>query len=196
MQAAGQMIWGPGQQFRSAAMGAGHAGISSQWAESFGESQADLNSGQASNNISGFAASSAREAYGIGEKRFGTAAEFGGQLSTYNASVGLSDHAAGYIGSLGGDASVVSPTSKPTDMTGMAMSGRLGMAAQQSSNWAMGGFHGVQQAAVGKLNSNYGSSYVQSAWTTPMSMKDYGKINSEVNKIGSRILDDYARDKE
>ncbi len=139
---------------------AGYSMQGAEYADTYGRQSLGLNADQASRNLASFDHSSGREAYGIGERRYGAAADFNAQSSVFYASSAMSDNSAGYIGSLGGDASVVSPTSKPTDVTGMAMTGRLGMSTAASANWAMNGFQSERADRIASLSSNFGSSYV------------------------------------
>jgi hypothetical protein len=191
--------FGPRTMAHSGLVQSGSDMVGLDIARGFGNVQAGLNDMSSSNNIAGFAASSQREALGVGERRYSAAADFGAQNSVFQASVGLSDHSAGYIGSLGGDASVVAPTSKPTDMTGLAMAGRMGMATQSSANWATSsnGFFSAHSQAVSGL-SQFGAAWTSGHYSQPLNNPD-NSINAMTdrgNYWSNRILDGVQRKKD
>jgi len=186
-----QNAMSPTLNARAAIATAGYEQQKLNMASEIGGEQAGLNADQANRNLSAFGYSSQREALGIGEKRYGAQADFAAQTAVHGSNVGLSDHAAGYIGSLGGDASVVNPSAKPTDMTGFAMSGRLGMATQSSAGFAMNGFQTQRAQASSILQSNYGSSYVNGGFSTWVDSPNttVGGARRAASAYGNQIVD-------
>jgi hypothetical protein len=109
---------------------------------------------------------SAQRAQGLQDygRKLSAEADFAAQTAAWEAKNDMASHLAGLGGVSGMNPGSLSPGNKPTDMTGMAMSGQLGSGARAAAQYSGFGFMGAVDSTTRRGNANFGSSFVNSHW--------------------------------
>lgn len=165
----GQRVWGVQQamagleqsqrEYGSAALGFDQT-RGTNFANASAQAQmADLGISQFNQNMSS-------SGFGMQERRLGAHAGFSAQSAGWEARRDYANQVSGYLGALGVDSSVVGPGPKPSDMTGMAMSGMLGSEARSAAEYSNSGgaFWTALSGATGGLQGSVGGSQVMGAY--------------------------------
>jgi len=97
-------------------------------------------------------------------RKLSAEADFAAQTAAWEAKNDMASHLAGLGGVSGMNPGNLSPGNKPTDMTGMAMSGQLGSGARAAAQYSGFGFMGAVDSTTRRGNANFGSSFVNSHW--------------------------------
>ncbi|RIL05555.1 MAG: hypothetical protein DCC75_11595 [Proteobacteria bacterium] len=162
-------LWGQTHQILGEAGRVGATLVSADAVANTNAALAGYNAQQGQINLNSFGQNTAREGFGMAERRVGAQADFDAQQSAWGARRDFANQTAGYLGALGMDTSFLGPGPKPQDMTGMAMSGMLGASATRSAHFAnpqTGAFWGMRDATFNNLYSGFGPGRIQSAYTS------------------------------
>jgi hypothetical protein len=103
---------------------------------------------------------------GLGDysRKLGAEADFTAQNAAWEAKNDFATHVAGLGGVSGMNPGALNPGPKPTDITGMAMSGQLGTRAQGAARYSGFGFLSNAEEMVDRGSRRYGSSFVSGYW--------------------------------
>ena len=158
-----------GGQFQAGMYAAVDAGVAlgnNQIARGFNQQFAGMQGQLAEQGIRAFEGHARQSGYGVAERRIGSQAEFGAQMGAWQARRDFAMQAAGYMGAMGMDAGFLNPGNKPTDMTGMAMSGMLGSSVAWAAKYANpgDGYSENVDRRASWLRGNYGQQLITGAY--------------------------------
>jgi hypothetical protein len=97
-------------------------------------------------------------------RKLGQEGDFAAQTATWEAKNDFATHMAGFGGVAGINPGNLNPGAKPTDATGLAMSGNLGAQAQGAARYSGFGFMNAVGQTTSRGNSQYGGSFVGQHW--------------------------------
>lgn len=104
------------------------------------------------------------DGFGDYSRKLGAEADFAAQTAAWEAKNDFATHVAGLGGVSGMNPGALNPGPKPTDITGMAMSGQLGSGAQSAARYSGFGFMSHVGEMVSKNSKAFGSSFVSDRW--------------------------------
>ena len=97
-------------------------------------------------------------------QKLGAEAEFAAQSAAWDARNEFATHMAGIGGVAGYNAGSLAPGQKPTDVTGLAMSGQLGQRAEGAARYSGFGFLNSSTSMTSAGRQQFGSSMVGQTW--------------------------------
>lgn len=97
-------------------------------------------------------------------RKLGSEADFAAQTAAWEAKNDMATHLAGLGGVSGMNPGSLNPGMKPTDATGMAMSGQLGGQARAAAQYSGFGFMGAVANTTARGESGFGSAFVGAHW--------------------------------
>lgn len=104
------------------------------------------------------------DGFGDYGRKLGAEGEFAAQTAAWEAKNDMATHLSGAAGVSGMNPGSLNPGPKPTDMTGMAMSGQLGSGAQNAAQYSGFGFVGKSRSMVQDYSAGFGGSFVTDQW--------------------------------
>lgn len=104
------------------------------------------------------------DGFGDYGRKLGAEADFAAQTAAWEAKNDMATHLAGLGGVSGMNPGALSPGNKPTDMTGMAMSGQLGASAQNAAQYSGFGFVGRSRSMIQTNSNAFGGNFVGEHW--------------------------------
>jgi hypothetical protein len=110
------------------------------------------------------------DGFGDYARKLGQEGDFGAQTATWEAKNDFATHLAGFGGVAGINPGNLNPGQKPTDMTGLALSGNLGAQAQGAARYSGSGFLTAVGQTTSQGNSRFGGSFVGQHWGGGYSM--------------------------
>jgi hypothetical protein len=105
------------------------------------------------------------DGFGDYGRKLGAEADFAAQTAAWEAKNDMATHLSGMAGVAGMNPGSLNPGMKPTDATGMAMSGQLGSGAQNAAQYSGFGFVGRSRSMVGTYSAGFGGSFVTDHWS-------------------------------
>jgi hypothetical protein len=97
-------------------------------------------------------------------QKLGNQAQFTAETAAWEAKNEFATHLAGLGGVSGMNPGSISPGAKPTDMTGLAMSGQLGGQAQGAAQYSGNGFLNSVNGSMSAGRQTFGSGFVNQNW--------------------------------
>jgi len=125
-------------------------------------------------------------------RKLGAEADFAAQTAAWEAKNDFATHVAGLGGVSGMNPGALNPGPKPTEVTGMAMSGMLGGQARGAAQYSGFGFMSAVDEKAAKGSSMFGSAFVGSYWQGGYTMGQtaalgYGK--KDLNEATGAVFD-------
>jgi hypothetical protein len=104
------------------------------------------------------------DGFGDYGRKLGAEADFAAQTAAWEAKNDMATHLSGMAGVAGMNPGSLNPGNKPTDPTGMAMSGQLGASAQNAAQYSGFGFVGRSRSMIQTNSNAFGGNFVGEHW--------------------------------
>lgn len=125
-------------------------------------------------------------------RKLGAEADFAAQTAAWEAKNDFATHVAGLGGVSGMNPGALNPGPKPTEATGMAMSGMLGGQAQGAAQYSGFGFMAAVDDKTTKGSKMFGSAFVGSHWQGGYTLLEtiaLGVSKKDLNAAAGEVFD-------
>ena len=123
-------------------------------------------------------------------RKLGAEADFAAQTAAWEAKNDMATHLAGLGGVSGMNPGALSPGNKPTDMTGMAMSGQLGSQARSAAQYSGFGFMSAVKDTTSRGSGAFGSSFVNAHWGGGYTIGQTAALGAKESENVQTYIDD------